>query len=112
MKENFISLFFLKKMFTVQVPRHFRLDKRTNVRYNIGNFNRRIKKKAGDSMLKVNYCVCCGHKLDYEVPKGKSESGCPNCNVQFDIYCSVSDIDIIAYYPDDSEDIEDKDIVG
>lgn len=63
-------------------------------------------------MLKVNYCVCCGHKLDYEVPKGKSESGCPNCNVQFDIYCSVSDIDIIAYYPDDSEDIEDKDIVG
>ena len=62
-------------------------------------------------MVKVNYCVCCGHKLDYEVPKGKSESSCPNCKIAFDIYCSDADVDVIAYNPDDEVDIEDIKLV-
>ena len=62
-------------------------------------------------MVKVNYCVCCGHKLDYEVSKGKSESSCPNCKIGFDIYCSDTDVDVIAYNPDDEVDIEDIKLV-
>lgn len=63
-------------------------------------------------MINVNYCVCCGHKLNMEISMGKSDSECPNCRAHFDIYCSETDFDIIAYYPDNIDNTENNDIVA
>ena len=49
-------------------------------------------------MKKLNFCVCCGEKLDLLLERKFNESDCPKCKAHLFVQAMNDGIDVEAYY--------------
>ena len=56
-------------------------------------------------MKKLNYCVCCGEKLDLLLAKKFNETDCSKCKVHLFVKESSDGLDVEAYYYPEYSDL-------
>ena len=56
-------------------------------------------------MKRLNYCVCCGEKLDLLLDKKFNETDCPRCKVHFFVRGMNDGVEVEAYYYPEYSDL-------
>jgi len=56
-------------------------------------------------MKKINFCVCCGEKLNFLLERKFNEMDCPKCKAHLFVQATDDGVDVEAYYYPEYSDL-------